>query len=95
MIYAEIALLALFFGASQGILSAYIPPLFPTALRSTATGFCFNIGRVITATAVLFVGLLVNTLGSFGNALFIFSSVFFIGLMAVIFFKPASPDKIY
>jgi len=95
VIYAEIALLALFFGASQGILSAYIPPLFPTALRSTATGFCFNIGRVITATAVLFVGLLVNTLGGFGNALFIFSSVFFIGLLAVIFFKPASPDKIY
>ena len=95
VIYAEIALLALFFGASQGILSAYIPPLFPTALRSTATGFCFNIGRVITATAVLFVGLLVNTLGGFGNALFIFSLVFFIGLMAVIFFKPASPDKIY
>lgn len=90
VIFAEIGLLALFFGASQGILSAFIPQLFPTALRSTATGFCFNLGRIFTATAVLFVGILVNVLGGFGNALLIFSAVFFIGLMAVMLFKPSS-----
>jgi MFS family permease len=87
VIYVEVGVLALFFGASQGILSAYIPQLFPTAMRSTASGFCFNIGRIFTATAVLFVGMLVNTLGGFGNALFIFSLVFIVGLIAVMFFK--------
>ncbi len=87
LIYAEIAVLALFFGVSQGILSVYIPQLFATSVRAAATGFCFNAGRVLTATAVLFIGVLVTSLGGYGNALFIFSLVFLIGLVAVIFNK--------
>lgn len=87
VIYAEIAIIALFFGASQGILSLYIPQLFPTAIRGSATGFCFNIGRLFTAAAVLFVGVLVTALGGYSNSLFIFSLVFVIGLMAVLLFK--------
>ncbi len=86
VIYPQIAGLALFFGASQGILSSYIPELFPTNIRSTATGFCFNIGRLFTAGAVLIVGVLVTALGGYGNALFIFSLVFIPGLVIILFF---------
>jgi predicted MFS family arabinose efflux permease len=92
VIYAEIALLALFFGASQGILSVYIPQLFPTGVRASATGFCFNAGRLFTAAAVLFVGVLVITLGGYGNALFIFSLVFLLGLLIVLFAKNIQPS---
>jgi len=84
IIYAEIALLALFFGISQGVLSVYIPQLFPVHIRATATGFCFNIGRLFTASAVLFVGVLESALGGYGNALFIFSLVFVLGLIAML-----------
>ena len=84
IIYAEIAIMALFFGASQGVLSAYIPQLFHTSIRATATGFCFNVGRLFTATAVLFIGVLVSTLGGYGNAIFIFSLVFVVGLIVVL-----------
>ena len=91
VIYAEIAVLALFFGASQGILSMYIPALFPAAIRASATGFCFNIGRVFTAFAVLFAGVLVEVLGGYGNSLFIFSLVFLPGLFAVVFIKNIQP----
>lgn len=87
IIYAEIAVLAFFFGVSQGVLSAYIPQLFPTAIRATATGFCFNIGRLLTATAVLFVGVLVTALGGYGDAIFIFSLVFAVGLLVMLFKK--------
>jgi MFS family permease len=76
---AEIAVLAVFFGISQGALSAYIPELFPTAICAAATGFCFNIGRLFTAIAVFFVGALVSLFGGYSNALFIFSFVFIIG----------------
>jgi MFS family permease len=86
-IYVEIAILSLFFGASQGVLSVYIPNLFPVAIRGTATGFCFNIGRIFTAIAVLFVGVLVSTLGGYANSLFTFSLVFVIGLVATFFTK--------
>jgi len=93
VIYVEIAILALFFGASQGILSIYIPLLFPTAIRASATGFCFNTGRVFTGVAVLFVGVFVTVLGGYGNSLFIFSLVFLIGLLAVIFIKNIQPGN--
>jgi MFS family permease len=87
IIYAEILIMALFFGASQGVLSVYIPGLFPVNIRGTATGFCFNTGRLFTATAVLFVGVLVTELGGYGNSLFIFSLVFLIGLVVTFFAK--------
>ena len=87
IIYIEIAILALFFGISQGVLSLYIPLLFPTSIRATATGFCFNIGRIFTGIAVLGVGVLVTTLGGYGNSLFIFSLVFVIGLIAMLLIK--------
>jgi len=94
IIYIEIVILALFFGASQGVLSVYIPNLFPVNIRGTATGFCFNIGRLVTATAVLFVGVLVTELGGYGNSLFIFSLVFVIGFIATFFSKhKAAPDR--
>lgn len=87
VIYVEIAVLALFFGASQGILSAFIPQMFPSSIRATATGFSFNIGRLFTAAAVLSVGVLVTALGGYGNAIFIFSLVFLIGLAVILFLK--------
>lgn len=87
LIYAEIALLSLFFGISQGSLSSYVPTLFPAAIRATATGFCFNIGRLFTATAVLFVGALTNALGGLGNALLVFSGAFLIAFIMIWFRK--------
>lgn len=78
----EAGILAFFFGISQGALSVYIPSLFPTAVRASATGFCFNIGRLFTATVVFFIGALVSFLGGYGNAIFIFSFIFLIGLTA-------------
>lgn len=93
-IYAEILVLALFFGISQGVLSVYIPTLFPVNIRGTATGFCFNIGRIFTATAVLFVGVLVNTLGGYSNSLFVFSGVFLVGLIVTFFARENGTNAI-
>ena len=87
IIYAETAFLAVFFGISQGILTAYVPELFPAAIRSTATGVCFNAGRVVTAGAVFFVGLLVPVLGGYGDAVFVFSLTYVLGFVAALFGK--------
>ncbi len=87
IIYAEIAVLALFFGGSQGSLSVFIPQLFPTVIRASSTGFCFNVGRLFTASAVLFIGILVTTLGGYGNAIFIFSLVFVVVFLVLLFGK--------
>ena len=33
------------------VYAIYLPELFPTSLRSTGTSFCYNVGRVVAATA--------------------------------------------
>jgi hypothetical protein len=35
----------------------YLPPLFPTLLRTTGAGFCYNIGRIVAAFGTVFFGL--------------------------------------
>lgn len=94
LIYLEVGILAFFFGVSQGVLSSYIPQLFSTGIRASATGFCFNIGRLFTGTAVLFVGMLVTTLGGYGNAIYMFSLVFIIGLIIIFFLKNVEHSKV-
>ena len=81
----EMGALSFFFGISQGAMAVYIPQLFPVAVRASATGFCFNIGRLFTATAVFFIGALVSVLGGYGNAIFIFSFIFLPGLLVTMF----------
>lgn len=34
-----------------GVYAVYLPELFPTSLRSTGTSFCYNVGRIVAATA--------------------------------------------
>ena len=85
MTFAEMAILAFSFGISQGALAVYIPTLFPTGICASATGFCFNAGRLFTGTVVFFIGALVTMLGGYGNAVFVFSFVFVIGFIATMF----------
>jgi uncharacterized membrane protein len=72
----------------------YIPHLFPTLIRASATGFCFNIGRLFTATVVFFIGALVIFLGGYGNAIFIFSFIFLIGLATTYFSKDQTKAEV-
>ena len=88
--FIEIGVLAFFFGISQGALQVYIPNLFPVAICASATGFCFNTGRLFTATVVFFIGALVTMLGGYGNSIFIFSFVFIVGFIATLFEKEKS-----
>jgi len=39
-----------------GSFTYYLPELFPTRLRATGAGFCYNVGRVIAATGPFVVG---------------------------------------
>ncbi|MBW4523063.1 MAG: MFS transporter [Scytolyngbya sp. HA4215-MV1] len=39
-----------------GSFTYYLPELFPTRLRATGSGFCYNVGRIITAAGPFLVG---------------------------------------
>src|SRR5205085_7660890 len=48
-------------GACSGffaLFTMYLPPLFPTLLRTTGAGFCYNIGRVAAAIGTVVFGML-------------------------------------
>ena len=84
------ALLGLVFGVSQGVLNILIPSLFPVELRSSGTGLSFHVGRAFTAIAVFFTGIWAIRLGGYGNAIFIFSFVYLLGLFALLIRKYAT-----
>lgn len=46
-----------FWSGVFGLFTMYMPPLFPTLLRTTGAGFCYNIGRVAAAFGTVFFGL--------------------------------------
>ena len=48
--------LAGFFSGVFALFTMYLPPLFPTLLRTTGAGFCYNIGRLAAAAASLLFG---------------------------------------
>ncbi len=91
IIFVELGLLAFFFGISQGLLSIYIPQLFSVQIRGTFTGICFNVGRIVTAVAILFVGFMVTLLNGYSNTLLAFAGIFIIGFVTMLLSRP---DKI-
>jgi MFS-type transporter involved in bile tolerance (Atg22 family) len=62
----------------------YFPELFPTALRATAQGFCYNMARIVSAFAPIAVGAIVSRHGSFAPAIAIVSLVYLFGLIILI-----------
>jgi MFS family permease len=63
----------------------YFPELFPTAVRATAQGFCFNFARFFSAVAPLLVGAIVAAQGAFAPAITVIGSIYLVGLIVLIF----------
>jgi hypothetical protein len=62
--------------------------LYPTRLRATGAGFCFNAGRVLTAPALLMVGWMQSSLGyTQRDAVSLLSLMFLVGA-AILAFAP-------
>jgi len=62
--------LAGFFSGLFGLFTMYLPPLFPTLLRTTGAGFCYNIGRLAAAVGYVIFGWLAPV-GDFRVALLV------------------------
>lgn len=80
------AQLALFAGYS-----IYFPELFPTRLRGTGVGFCYNTVRYLAAPAPILLGYLSVAL-SFRTAAMVMSTVYLVGMIALIW-APETKDS--
>ncbi|OPZ16910.1 MAG: putative sialic acid transporter [candidate division BRC1 bacterium ADurb.BinA364] len=66
--------------------AVYFPELFPTRLRGTGAGFCFNAGRILAASMLWFSGRLKAIEGmDIRLAITILGSAFLLGLIIVLF----------
>ncbi|HEX5398521.1 MAG TPA: MFS transporter, partial [Verrucomicrobiae bacterium] len=73
---------------NNGIFSGfpiYLPELYPTRIRATGAGFCFNVGRVLAAGGPFVTGYLVTVLGTFGRAASAVALIYLVGLLLLPF----------
>jgi hypothetical protein len=71
----------------------YFPELFPTFLRATGTGFCFNGGRIVAASTLLLSGWLKSLPGiDLRLAITLLALLFPLGLV-IIWFLPETKDQ--
>ncbi len=92
---ATAALVGAFTAAFYGWLPLYLPELFPTRLRATGQGFCFNFGRILAAVGAVSMGLLMSETvfhGSYPQAGATISLVYVVGLL-VIWLAPETRGK--
>lgn len=76
-----------------GWLPLYLPELFPTRVRATGQGLCFNFGRVLAAAGALQMGRLLRLYqGSYARAGATITLVYLLGLV-LIWFAPETRGK--
>lgn len=68
-----------------GTFAAYLPELFPTRVRATGQGFCWNMARALTSLGPLAGSVLVARFGSFSTASAVVSLLYLIGMIAIWF----------
>jgi hypothetical protein len=84
-------------GLCQGVFALftmYMPPLFPTLLRTTGAGFCYNFGRIAAGLGTVFFGLIspVNSPGDYRMAL-VYAGFLFLPAAGVALMLPEPSDE--
>ena len=80
-------------GFCQGafaLFTMYLPPLFPTLLRTTGAGFCYNIGRITAALGTVFFGLF-SKVGDHRAAL-LYAGLLFLPAALIALFLPRTQE---
>ncbi|WP_395746790.1 MFS transporter [Prosthecobacter sp.] len=82
-----------------GFFPLYFPELFPTSVRATGQGFCFNFGRLIAAVGALQLGNLTKFFGGAAggqhaeaHAFSVLSCIYVVG-MVLVWFAPETKGK--
>jgi MFS family permease len=78
--------------AFYGFFPLYLPELFPTAVRATGQGLCYNAGRLIAAVGALTGGQLVAHYGGYAQMGAVITLVYLMGMIAI-WFAPETKGK--
>jgi len=97
-IYWMMPLLGFWPGAFYAVYAVYFPEIFPTRLRSTGAGFCYNVARYLTALGPSALGGLTVLFGRWGYAMplrpaaMTVAMIYLVGVVAVPF-APETKDR--
>jgi MFS family permease len=72
----------------------YLPELFPTRVRATGVGFCYNFGRYIAASGPFIAGYLVAWSGSYARAASAISLIYIAGLFVLLLARETKGRKL-
>lgn len=81
-------------GLCQGVFALftmYLPPLFPTLLRTTGAGFCYNFGRIAAGLGTVFFGLF-SRVGDYRLAL-LYAGFLFLPAAGIAWMMPELIDE--
>ena len=73
--------------------AVYFPELYPTRLRGTGTGFCFNMGRLGTAAAFFGFGAMASPPSPEAKAMWL-APLFLVGVVVVLFAKETRDEAL-
>jgi MFS family permease len=92
-----LVLLPLFGFFAQGMhagYAAYFPALFPTHLRATGAGFCFNTGRLLAAPVLIWLSAWMKSTFDLRLAVSLLGTLFLLGLVFLIFLPETSGQEL-
>src|SRR5688572_25303469 len=73
-----------FFAQHSGY-AVYFPELFPTHLRATGAGFCFNTGRILAAPVLIWGSAWMKATLPLPQAISVLGTLFLLGLLVLLF----------
>ncbi len=92
-----LTLLPLFGFCAQGIhagYAVYFPSLFPTQLRATGAGFCFNTGRILAAPVLIWGSAWMKSHLDLRLAITCLGGLFLLGLAFLLFLPETSGEEL-
>jgi len=72
----------------------YLPELFPTRVRTTGVGFCYNLGRIVTAGSIFLTGYLSALVGSEAKTASAVSLVYIPGMFLLLFARETRGQRL-
>ena len=95
LLYVLLPVFGFFTAGMHAGYAVYFPELYPTRLRGTGTGFCFNMGRFMASPFLLITGWMVSYGGyTFLGATTILSFLYLLGPVAIYFAKETKGQEL-
>jgi hypothetical protein len=91
---ATVAVMGGVSAAFYGWLPVYLPELFPTRMRATGQGFCYNFGRIFAAMGALQTGAIMGMFrGGYPQACTTMAAIYLVGLVVIAFAPESSSES--